>query len=291
MDNWGKAGKIAAEALEYGSKLIKVNADVKEVCEKTEAKIIELGGKAAFPVQVSINEMAAHFTPQDEIIKFKENDVVKLDVGAHVEGHIGDNALTVDLGDNKDLVKASKLALQEAIKLAKPGIKLFEIGGMIEKTITEYGFKPIRNLSGHGIGIYEEHSGFTIPNYNNDDNTKLEEGQIIAIEPFATDGIGLVKDGKLSRIYKVINVKQVRNDITRNVLKFILQEYNTLPFAKRWLLKKLQSFNVNFALRMLEKDNILHHYPQLTEKSNGLVSQHEYSLMVKDQPKILTKTD
>ncbi|MEK6906969.1 MAG: type II methionyl aminopeptidase [Nanoarchaeota archaeon] len=291
MDNWGKAGKIAAEALEYGSKLIKVNADVKEVCEKTEAKIIELGGKAAFPVQVSINEMAAHFTPQDEIIKFKENDVVKLDVGAHVEGHIGDNALTVDLGDNKDLVKASKLALQEAIKLAKPGIKLFEIGEMIEKTITEYGFKPIRNLSGHGIGIYEEHSGFTIPNYNNDDNTKLEEGQIIAIEPFATDGIGLVKDGKLSRIYKVINVKQVRNDITRNVLKFILQEYNTLPFAKRWLLKKLQSFNVNFALRMLEKDNILHHYPQLTEKSNGLVSQHEFTLLVNDQPKILTKAD
>lgn len=289
MNNWEKAGKIAAQALEYGSKLIKVNEDVKEICEKTEAKIIELGGKAAFPVQVSINEMAAHFTPDDEIIKFKENDVVKLDVGAHVEGHIGDNALTVDLGDNKDLVKASKLALQEAIKLAKPGTKLFEIGSVIEKTITEYGFKPIRNLSGHGIDVYEEHSGFTIPNYNNDDNTELEEGQIIAIEPFATDGIGLVKDGKLSRIYKVMNVKQVRNDITRNVLKFILQEYNTLPFAKRWLLKKLQGFNVNFALRMLEKDNILHHYPQLTEKSNGLVSQHEYTLMVKDTPIILTK--
>ncbi|MEK6841108.1 MAG: type II methionyl aminopeptidase, partial [Nanoarchaeota archaeon] len=95
----------------------------------------------------------------------------------------------------------------------------------------------------------------------------------------------------LSNIYKIVNIKQVRNDLTREILKFILQEYNTLPFAKRWLLKKFPSFKVNFALRMLEKDNILHHYPQLLEKSHGLVSQHEYTLLVKDQPKILTKAD
>ncbi|MEK6835326.1 MAG: type II methionyl aminopeptidase [Nanoarchaeota archaeon] len=291
MDNWEKSGKIAAQALEYGAKLIKINEDVKDVCEKVEAKIIELGGKPAFPVQISINDIAAHFTPQDEIIKFKENDIAKLDVGAHVEGYIGDNAVTIDLGDNTDLVKASKLALQEAIKIIRPGTKLFEIGKIVEKTITEFGFKPIRNLSGHGIDVYEEHSGFTIPNYNNEDDTELKENQIIAIEPFATDGMGMVQDGKLSGIYKVVNAKQVRNDTTRNMLKFILQEYNTLPFAKRWLLKKFPSFNVNFALRMLEKDGILHHYSQLSEKSHGLVSQHEFTLLVKDKPKILTKVD
>ncbi|MEK6862903.1 MAG: type II methionyl aminopeptidase [Nanoarchaeota archaeon] len=291
MDNWEKAGKIAAQALEYGAKLIKVNANIKEVVEKIEDKIYELNSRPAFPVQVSINDMAAHFTPNDEVIFFKENDVVKLDVGAHVEGCIGDNAITVDLGNNEDLVKASKLALQEAIKISKPGTKLYEIGNIIEKTITEFEFKPIRNLSGHGIDIYEEHSGFTIPNYNNNDQTELEENKIIAIEPFATDGIGLVQDGKLSNIYKIVNIKQVRNDLTKEILKFILQEYNTLPFAKRWLLKKFPGFKVNFALRMLEKDNILHHYPQLSEKSHGLVSQHEHTLLVKDQPKILTKAD
>lgn len=291
MDNWEKAGKIAAQVLEYGAKLIKVNTNIKEAVEKIEDKIYELNGKPAFPVQVSINDMAAHFTPNDEIIFFKENDVAKLDVGVHVEGYIGDTALTIDLGNNDELIKASKLALQEAMKISKPGTKLYEIGDVIEKTITEFGFKPIKNLSGHGIDIYEEHSGFTIPNYNNNDQTELEENKIIAIEPFATDGIGLVQDGKLSNIYKVINVKQVRNGITRNMLKFILQEYNTLPFAKRWLLKKFQSFNVNFALRMLEKDNILYSYPQLQEKSHGLVSQHEHTLLVKDQPKVLTKLD
>lgn len=293
MDNWEKAGKIAAEALEYGSKLIKVNTSLKEIVEKTEQKIFDLGGKPAFPVQISINEMAAHFTVNEGDFLFREGNIVKLDVGAHIEGHIGDNATTIDLGDNKDLVKASKLALQEAIKLVKPGTKLFEIGKIIEENIKdkELGIKPIKNLSGHGINVYEEHSGFTIPNFNNNDQTELEENQVIAIEPFATNGEGYVKDGKLSGIYKVIKIKQVRDNLTRNILKFILEEYNTLPFAKRWLLKKFPSFNVNFVLRILERDGILHHYPQLHERGNGLVSQHEKTLLVKDQPKILTKTD
>ena len=241
MDNWEKAGKIAAQSLEFGSKLIKVDASLRDVIERTEQKIYDLNGKPAFPVQISINEMAAHFTINEDDLLFKENDVVKLDVGAHVEGYIGDNAITIDLGENKDLVKASKLALQEAIKLIKPGIKLFEIGEVVEKTISEFGFKPIRNLSGHGINVYEEHSGFTIPNFNNNDQTELEENQVIAIEPFATTGDGYVKDGKLSGIYKIMNIKQVRNDLTRNILKFIMQEYNTLPFCKRWLLKKRAS--------------------------------------------------
>ena len=127
MDNWEKAGKIAAEALEYGSKLIKINASLKDVIEKTEKKIYDLNGKPAFPVQISINEMAAHFTVNEDDLFFKENNVVKLDVGAHVDGYIGDNAVTIDLGNNKDLIKASKMALNEAVKLAKPGTKLFEI--------------------------------------------------------------------------------------------------------------------------------------------------------------------
>jgi len=291
MNNWEKAGKIAAEALNYGSKLIKINNNVKEVVELVEKKIYELDGKPAFPVQVSINDMAAHFTPLDEEILFKENDLVKLDVGVHVEGHIGDNALTIDLGNNKELLKASKLALNEAVKVVKPGAKLFEIGEVIEKTIKEFGFNPIKNLSGHGINVYEEHANFSIPNFNNNDKTELKENQIIAIEPFATNGIGLVRDGKPSTIYKVVNLKNTRDNNSREILKFIMENYNVLPFAKRWLLKKLPIFKVNFALRILEQEGILHHYPQLPEKSQGLVSQHEYTLIVKDKPKILTLAD
>ena len=291
MDNWELAGKISAQALEYGAKLIKIDASMKDVVEKVEAKIIELGAKPAFPVQISLNEMAAHFTPNDEDIKFKENDLAKLDVGAHIDGAIGDNAITIDMGNNKELVKASELALKEALKVIKPGIKVNEIGMVIEKTIKEFGFNPVRNLSGHSIQEYEEHAGMTIPNYDNKDETELEDGQVIAVEPFATNGIGLVEDGKLSNIYKIVNLKPVRDNIARELLRFIAQEYNTLPFARRWLLKKFSGFKVNFTLRILERENILHHYFQLPEKSHGLVSQHEYTLLVKDQPKILTKIE
>ncbi|MEK6835828.1 MAG: type II methionyl aminopeptidase [Nanoarchaeota archaeon] len=291
MDNWELAGKISAQALNYGARLIKINASMKDIIEKVEAKIIELGARPAFPVQVSINEMAAHFTINEDDFKFKENDVVKLDVGAHIEGAIGDNAITIDLGNNKELVKASELALKEAIKIVKPSTKINEIGMVIEKIIKEFGFKSVRNLSGHSIQEYEEHAGMTIPNYDNKDETELEEDQVIAIEPFATDGIGLVEDGKLSNIYKIINLKPVRDNIARELLRFIAQEYKTLPFARRWLLKKFPSFKVNFGLRILERENILHHYPQLSEKSKGLVSQVEHTLLVKDQPKILTKAE
>lgn len=290
MDDWEKAGQIAAKILNYGKKLIKIDGNILEIVENIEKEIIKQNGFPAFPVQVSLNSMAAHFTPNDEKdLIFKENDLVKLDVGVHVNGYIGDNALTVDLGQNKELSKASQLALQEAIKLAKPGTKISEIGSIIEKTIKEFGFNPIKNLSGHGIEQYEQHSGLTIPNYDNNDKLELEEDQVIAIEPFATNGIGLVEDGKLSNIFKVVNVKPVRDEITRNVLRYIIQEYKTLPFARRWLLKKFDSFRVNFALRNLERENILHNYPQLPEKSNGLVSQHEYTLRVKNSPEILTK--
>ena len=290
MDDWQKAGKIAWQALNYGKSLIKINENLLEVVEKIENEIIKNNAFPAFPVNVSINEMAAHFTPNDEKdLIFKENDLVKLDVGVHVNGFIGDNALTIDLGNNKELSKASQLALNEAVKLAKPGTKIYEIGSVIEKTIKEFGFNPIRNLSGHGIEQYEQHSGLTIPNYNNNDNLELEENQIIAIEPFATNGVGLVQDGKPSNIFKVVNVKPIRDNISRDVLRYIIQEYKTLPFAKRWLLKKFDSFKVNFALRNLERESILHNYPQLPEKSKGLVSQHEHTIMVKDNPEILTK--
>ncbi len=290
MDDWEKAGKITAQALSFGKKLIKVDANILETLEKIENEIKKLGGMPAFPAQISINDMAAHFTINNEKdLTFKEGDLVKLDVGVHVNGFIGDTALTIDLGNNKELSKASELALKEAVKLAKPGTKIFEIGEVIEKTIKEFGFKPIKNLSGHGIEQYEPHSGLTIPNYNNYDALELQEDQIIAIEPFATDGVGLVEDGKLSSIYKIVNVKPIRDNISREILRFILREYKTLPFARRWLLKKFDSFRVNFALRTLERENILHHYPQLLEKSHGLVSQHEYTLRVKDNPEILTK--
>ena len=288
MDDWEKAGKITAECLELGKKLIKVDASLLEVAEAIEKKIYDSDAKTAFPANISINEIAAHDTPNIEDKRvFKKGDLVKLDVGVCFNGAIGDAAISMDLGDNKKLIQASKEALDEAMKIIKAGVKLNEIGKVIETKIKSFGFNPIKNLSGHGLDEYKIHTGFNIPNYDNKDLMEIEEGKYIAIEPFATNGGGRVEEGKGSGIYRIENIKLTRSTIARDLLKFLAEEYKTLPFARRWLKDKK---GVDFALGILEREGILYHYPMLVESSGGLVSQAEHSLFVdKDGVKVLTK--
>ncbi len=290
LENWKKAGKLTAQTRDWGKERIKIGASLLKVTEKIEAKIYELNGKPAFPVQISVNNIAAHYNPgKDNDYVFRNGDVVKLDLGVHINGCIADTAITVDLGNNKGLVDAAEYALREAVKITNPGTRLGEIGKVIEDCIKEKGFNPVRNLSGHEIKKYEEHAGLNIPNYDNKDKTELREGQIIAIEPFATTGIGLIEEGKDSEIYKAVKQKTTRDSIARDVLLKIIADYRSLPFAKRWLIKKFPEFKVNYALRLLEREDILYRYNQLIEKSNGLVSQAEHTLLVQDKLIILTK--
>lgn len=279
FQDWEKAGKIASEAREFGKKLIKEGASLIEVTEKIEEKIISLGGQLAFPAQISLNEVAAHYNALvDEKIIFGK-DIAKLDIGVHINGAIGDTACTVDLtGENKDLVKASEEALKNALKMVKPGVKVNEIGFKIHETITSYGFSPIRNLCGHGLGLFNIHDKPSIPNFDNGDETVLEKDDVIAIEPFATKGSGIVIEGKNSEIYRFVRRKATRNPNARKIMDFIEKEFKELPFSKRILTKKFG--NVTLPLLLLEKDGIIDQYKQLVERSKGLVSQAEHSVVV-----------
>ncbi len=279
MNDWIKAGEIAKEAREYGRSLVIVGAKLLEVSEKIEDKIFELGGKPAFPAQLSINSTAAHYNAMigDET-EFKEGDLIKLDVGVHVNGAIGDTACTIDLGENSALVKASEDALAAAIELAKPGVEVREIGAAISKTIRDAGFSPIKNLGGHGLAPYSVHTSPSIPNFDNGDKTKLKDGEHIAIEPFATDGEGAVVEGAGSEIYLFKGKKPVRDMNSRKILVYIETEYNGLPFAKRWLTKKFKG--VNMAFTLLERAGAIYQYPRLVEKKKGMVAQTEHSLIV-----------
>ncbi len=290
MDDWQKAGKITAQALEYGKRLIKADVLLIEVANAVESKIIELGGKPAFPTNISLNHIAAHYVPfpKDET-RFSEGDLVKLDVGAHVNGCIGDSAITVDLGNNKELVKASQEALRAAIKLATPGRKLMEIGKEIYEVINSYGFVPIVNLSGHGLAEYNLHAGITIPNFDNGDERELIEGQTIAIEPFATPGEGKITEGKPAGIYKLEKIKPIRDMNARRIIKMVQENYRTLPFAQRWIVNEFPT--ALFSLRNLEKEGIISQYSQLPEKTKAMVSQAEHSVRVADKPEVLTKKD
>jgi len=291
LEDWKKAGKIAKQALEYGAKQIKVGAKISDVSDATENKIKELGGDLAFPVNISLNDAAAHevaFAVDDRT--FTNNDIVKLDVGVHVNGAIGDNALTVDLtGKHEKLVKASEEARDEAIKIIKSGIKLSEIGKVIETIIKKHGFQPVRNLSGHSIDEYNLHAGLTVPNYDDGGSKTLKEGTIIAVEPFATDGEGLIHESANAEIFNLILKKPVRSLITREALRH-LDERKGLPTSTRWLGKKMTAIRATFALKEMNQLDMIHLYPPLVEVKKGLVSQSEHTVLVtKEGCEILTK--
>jgi len=289
ISNLKKAGNIAAQARDYGASMIKPGASVLEVTEAVEKKIVELGGGFAFPTQISLNDVAAHYCadPDDKLI-FKEGDIAKIDVGVHIDGYIGDTAVTVDLGTNPDLVNASHEALAAAIMIAKPGVTLGQLGRAIDAAIRKRGMTPVINLSGHGLDQYVFHGSPSIPNVDTGDRTKLEKGMVIAIEPFATPGKGLIYESGNANIFSQVSEKPVRNMITRDVMKEI-SKYRMLPFTTRWLVRKFPLYKVNFALKELMNMDIIRSYPPLPERTHAFVSQAEHTLIVDDEPIVTTR--
>ncbi|MBD3361594.1 type II methionyl aminopeptidase [Candidatus Woesearchaeota archaeon] len=290
IEDWRKAGKIAAEALDYGKGLIKKDSSLLEVSDKIEEKIKQLGGKPAFPVQISCDSIAAHYCaePDDETV-FK-NQLVSLDVGVHVNGAIGDNALTVDLsGEHADLIKASRDALNNAAKVLQIGIPLNKIGEAIQETIQSFDFSPIKNLSGHGLDLFDIHTKPTVPNFDNGNTEELKKGQVIAIEPFATNGVGMIYEGERANIFALKEKKPVRAPFAREILKHIEDEYKTLPFTTRWLTRKFGQGKTNLALKELLSKEIINKFPPLPEKNKGLVSQAENTFLIGEKVETLTK--
>ena len=275
-----QAGKIASEAREYARGFIKKGILLIEIANKIEDKIVALGGKPAFPTCLSINEFAAHYIPNhdDETLA---NGLLKIDMGAHVDGWIADTAFSIDLentDENKKIIKASEEALDSAIKTIKEGIQLREIGMAVQKTIESYGLNPIVNLFGHGVDRYDLHARVSIPNFDNKKITEITNG-LYAIEPFATTGNGRVRDGRPSGTYRLISDKNIRSPIAREVLEFIIEEYNTLPFCSRWLVKKFGT-KALIGLKQLEVNGNLQGYAVLIESSNGKVAQTEHTILV-----------
>lgn len=289
--DWKKAGRISAMALEYGKKLIKKSALLLEVCDAVDAKIVELGAIPSFPAQISVDHIAAHYCPTADDKTVLDSQVCKLDVGACFNGAMGDNAATVDLsGKYSELAAASEKALAAAIKVAKAGVSLGEVGRAIQEAITAYGFSPIRNLSGHGLGKFEIHTKPTVPNFDNGDKTQLQENEVIAIEPFATTGKGIIYESSGPEVFMQVADKQTRDASVRKILERI-RGFEKMPFAKRWLLKEFPAIKVALALKILEQGRIVQSFPPLIEEAKGIVSQAEKTVLVKtDGCEILTNS-
>ncbi len=285
LEKYREAGRILKIVRDEAVGMIRTGNTLLQVAEFVEKRTIELGGRPAFPCNISRNQEAAHATPKAGDTDVFGKDMVKLDLGVHVDGYIADSAITVDLSGNSDILKASEEALAAAIDLARPGISTGALGTAIENSIRSYGLNPIMNLTGHGLSKYEAHDDPAIPNRHVEGGAILKEGDVLAIEPFATNGAGYVHDGNWAEIYSVVRKKPVRMPVVRNVLKQV-EEYRKLPFAKRWL----ESDKLEFALIQLEKAGILHAYPVLLESAGGLVSQAEHTIIItQDGCEVTTK--
>ena len=286
LEKYREAGRILKIVRAEAVELIRVGNSLLKVAEFVENRTIALGGKPAFPCNISRNDEAAHATPKAGDSDVFGKDMVKLDLGVHVDGYIADSAVTVDLSGNPDISKAAEEALAAAIDLARPGITTGKIGAAIEDSIRSYDLNPITNLTGHGLSNYEAHEEPLVPNKRVEGGVILKEGDVFAIEPYATDGAGLIHEGgSWAEIYSLTKKKPVRMPAVRDVLKRV-EEYRKLPFAKRWL----ESDKLDFALIQLEKAEIFRSYPVLLESAGGLVAQAEHTIIItQDGCEVTTK--
>lgn len=290
LESYKKAGKISIKVKEFARELIKPEMPLLEIARKIHEEIEKLGAQPAFPVNLSINEIAAHYHPtiDDET---KASGLLKIDLGIHINGFVADTAFSLDLTPDKrykELIEASEKALENALSILNKNPSLTEIGSEIKRTIESKGFSPIINLSGHSLGQYQIHAGITIPNYANGNEKKLEKGAY-AIEPFATTGEGKIYEGQPGNIYALINLKNPRSPTARKILEYVHEKYQTLPFSLREIQEKFGAMS-RIAMRELESQNIIHSFPQLIEKTHKPVSQAEHTFIkTKDEIIITTK--
>jgi methionyl aminopeptidase len=288
-------GRTSYEALVFSKTVVKKGASLHDAALKIEEFISKKGYGLSFPVNLSINNKAAHYTPgMDDKSVFGENDIVKVDLGARKGDLLGDCAITIDLsGNNAHFVQTAEDALDAAIHLVKAGVEVRAIGKEIEKVVKQQGYSPIVNLGGHGIEGEELHAGSFIPNFDNGDTTKLEEGQVISIEPFITNGEGRVIESSEIQIYQKLYPAMPRSKEARQIQEIIDKNYLTYPFALRWISKDIpgmSEFGIRRGISELVALGCLEEFPVLVERSGGIVAQAEMELIVeKDSCTVITK--
>ena len=289
LEKYKKAGSIAAKVRKHIEGKLRPGMKILDVTEEIEGKIRELGGEPAFPVNISINEIAAHYTPtfNDERV-IEEGDLVKIDIGVHVDGYIGDMAFTY-CSERNPLVKANERILRDIERALRPGISVAEIGEKIEASAQEQGVGLIVNLTGHTLDRFVFHGSPSIPNIANNSAHVFEEGDVIALEPFVVESNGHVKESSPTEIFRYLQDRPARLAEAREILSSARDKYHQLPFCKRWRVKKFSPVKVSLAMRQLESVNAIESYPVLKEVSGRPVSQFEHTFIIMEKPIVTTR--
>jgi len=292
LQDYINAGKIASEVRENARKKNHVGSTLEEICNSIEKEIIGKGGKCAFPVNVSLNEIAAHYTaePNDKII-VKDTDLLKIDLGVQINGHIADTAVTVCYDPKYDfLVQAAEAALREAMSIIRVGAKSSDVGKIIENTAKQMGGIPIANLSGHSLEQYTIHAGKSVPNIWSIGSFSFQSTEAYACEPFVTtpDGSGFVREGKVRNIFSLVTRKRTKDEDANKMIDFIWQKFNMLPFALRWFIPEYDEKTARELLERLIKNKVVRSYPILIEANEQRVAQAEHTFIPQENSALVT---
>jgi methionyl aminopeptidase len=283
IEDYVKAGKIAGEVRENVRQKDWIGSTLAEICDYVESEIIKRGAKCAFPVNTSLNEVAAHYTAEPNDPKtVSDSDLVKIDLGAQINGYIADTAVTVNYDPQYDsLVQAAENALQAAMSMIKVGVKSKDVGRKIQNTIMDMGLKPIANLSGHSLDQYTIHAGKTVPNMWTIGSFSFSENEAFACEPFVTtkNALGFVRNGKIKNIFALASRKMTKDDEADKLLEYIWNNFNMLPFALRWIVKEWEEKEARRLLDFLVKKKVVKAYAILVEANGKTVAQAEHTFI------------
>ena len=283
LEDYLKAGSIAGEVRENVRNTDWIGSTLAEICDYVESEIIKRGAKCAFPVNTSLNEIAAHYTAEPNDPKtVSDTDLVKIDLGVQINGYIADTAVTVNYDPQYDqMVQTAEDALQNAMSMIKVGVKSKDVGRTIQKTIQDMGFKPIANLSGHSLDQYTIHAGKTVPNMWTIGSFSFSENEAYACEPFVTtkNALGFVRNGKIKNIFALVSRKKTKDEEADRLTDYIWNNFNMLPFALRWLLKEWEEKEARRLLEILVKKKVVHAYAILVEANGKTVAQAEHTFI------------
>lgn len=302
----------------YVRSIVKPNISLKSISSLIEEKIREevnydsknpLNAGIAFPVGLSLNNCAAHYTPnyyEDDII-LKSSDILKIDYGVHVKGTIIDSAFTMHFDNKYDqFIDISKKLTNYAVSLCGPDAVLGDIGKDIEEYISSkeieidgkiYQLRTMSDLSGHAISKYEIHAGKAVPNIGINYLLRMKANEYYAVEPFITTGEGktILKDSNshfmMNKNYKMYD-KKIEDHDEKFVYNLIDNNYSTLPFCQKWLYEHNNTYNYDNILKKLEKKKILQSYPPIYDIDGSIISQFEHTIFIKENGIInLTSND
>ncbi|KAI0012663.1 methionine aminopeptidase 2-like protein [Xylariaceae sp. FL0662B] len=306
LTDYRHAAETHRQVRQWAQKNIKPGQTLTEIANGIEDSIRRLVGHdgltegdaivagVGFPTGLNLDHIAAHYTPNaGNKTVLQQGNVMKVDIGVHVKGKIVDSAFTMAFDPMYDnLLAAVKAATNTGVKEAGIDVRLGELGGLIQETMesyeceingTTYPIKSIRNLTGHTILPYSIHGTKSVPIVKSADTTKMEEGDVFAIETFGSTGNGYVRDdGEISHYALRGDAPKVdlRLSSAKSLLNVIKKNFSTIPFCRRYL-DRIGQEKYLLGLNNLVQSGIVEDYPPLVDKKGSYTAQFEHTILLR----------